>query len=74
MALGARLNYAARHGVSPSEPDARLLERGERPRVERREIRLLDMGEMEHRIGEVLPRYRAAITCAIFTGLRQGDC
>ena len=68
----ARLNYAARHGMIPANP-IRLLERGERPRVEQHEMRFLDMGEIERLFGEAPPRYRAAITCAIFTGLRQGE-
>ena len=36
-------------------------------------MRFLDMGEIERLFGHVLPGYRAAITTAVFTGLRQGE-
>jgi integrase len=70
--LGRVLGYATRRGLIPQNP-ARRLERGERPKIERREMRVLDSGEIERLLGKALPNYRALLATAIFTGLRQGE-
>jgi integrase len=71
--LGRVLGHAARRGLIPANP-MRKLERGERPAVGRREMRILD----REQIGQLLeaartPTYRALLATAIFTGLRQGE-
>jgi integrase len=70
--LGRVLGYATRRGLIPQNP-ARRLERGERPKIERREMRILDSNEIERLLAKALPNYRALLATAIFTGLRQGE-
>ncbi len=70
--LGRILSYAARRGLIAENPIGRL-ERGERPRVSRREMRVLDRHEIGALLRAVIPTYRPVIATAIFTGLRQGE-
>jgi integrase len=70
--LGRVLGTAARRGLIASNPVARL-ERGERPKIEGREMRVLDTGEIERLLGKAPKRYRALLATAVFTGLRQGE-
>jgi integrase len=66
------LSYAARRGLISDNPVSRL-ERGERPPIGRREMRILDRDEIDALLRAVTPSYRAIIATAIFTGLRQGE-
>jgi integrase len=72
MVLGRILGHAARRGLIPVNPVARL-ERGERPAVERPEMRVLE----RHEIGAVLDAadstHRPLLATAIFCGLRLGE-
>ena len=51
----------------------RKLERGERPPVGRREMRILDREAIPKLLDAAKPRYRTLLATAIFTGLRQGE-
>ena len=69
----AILCYAARRGLIPDNP-IRRLERGERPRVGRREMRILAPATRSSACSpRSPPAYRPIIATAIFTGLRQGE-
>ncbi|MBA2460730.1 MAG: tyrosine-type recombinase/integrase [Actinobacteria bacterium] len=70
--LGRILNSAVRRGHIPSNPITRL-ERGERPAVERREMRILDSAEIGRVLEAADDAYRPAIATAVFTGLRLGE-
>jgi integrase len=70
--LGRVLGFATRRGLIPQNP-ARRLERGERPKIERREMRILDSREIELVLANARANYRALLAVAIFTGLRQGE-
>lgn len=70
--LGRILSYAARRGLISDNPINRL-ERGERPKIDRREMRILNRDEIDALLRSVIPSYLAIIATAIFTGLRQGE-
>jgi integrase len=70
--LGRILNYAARRGLIPDNPISRL-EAAERPKVIRREMRILRPEEIDALLTVATPAYRAILATAIFTGLRQGE-
>jgi integrase len=70
--LGQVLNYATRRGLIGQNP-ARRLERDERPVPGRREMRILDRGEIELLLSAATPSYQLVLSTAIFTGLRQGE-
>jgi integrase len=70
--LGRVLGSATRRGLIPDNP-VRRLERGERPKVERREMRILDRDGISRVLDLCQPKYRALLATAIFTGLRQGE-
>jgi integrase len=70
--LGRVLGYATRRGLIPQNP-VRQLERGERPKLERREMRILDSAEIGRLLNHALLNYRALLTTAVFTGLRQSE-
>jgi integrase len=70
--LGRILGSAARRGLIASNPVTRL-ERGERPKIEGREMRVLDSAGIERLLGSAPARYRALLATAVFTGLRQGE-
>jgi integrase len=72
MVLGRVLGHATRRGLIPANPVSRL-ERGERPAVERREMRFLERGEMAALLHAVSDTYRPLLATAIFTGLRLGE-
>jgi integrase len=71
MVLGRVLGHAARRGLIPTNPVARL-ERGERPASDRREMRFLERDEIVQLILQA-DRYRPLLAAAIFTGLRLGE-
>jgi integrase len=64
--------FAIRRGMIASNPIAGL-ERGERPKVERREMRTLDREEIGKLLDAAPANYRTILATAIMTGLRQGE-
>ena len=70
--LGRVLTYAARRKLIPDNP-LRRLDRSERPRVVRREMRLLRPDEIDALLRAAPAGYRPILATAIFTGLRQGE-
>lgn len=70
--LSRILGHAARQGWIASNPVTRL-EKDERPKVGRREMRVLEKNEIEELLASSNARYRPLIATAIFTGLRQGE-
>jgi integrase len=69
--FGRLLGHATRRGLIASNP-MRKLERGERPSVGRREMRILDRDEIPAVLHSADPAYRALLATAVFTGLRAG--
>jgi integrase len=72
MVLGRILANAVRRGLIPANPVARL-ERGERPKTERREMRVLERDEIGALLDASDVAYRPLLTTAVFTGLRLGE-
>ena len=70
--LGRVLAYAARRRLIADNP-LRRLDRRERPRVVRRELRILTPTEIEALLDVATPTYRTLLATAIFSGLRQGE-
>lgn len=70
--LGRVMAYAVRNELAHRNPVS-MLERGERPRTERRDVRVLTGEEVERLLGAASARYRPIIAAAIFTGARQGE-
>jgi integrase len=70
--LGRVFAFAIRQGIITDDP-LRRLERQERPRVGRREMRILTPDEINDLLAVVRPTYRTLLATAIFTGLRQGE-
>jgi integrase len=70
--LSRVLSHAARRGIIPVNPLTRL-ERGERPRAERRERRVLDPGEIGRLLAATDDRHRLLLDLTLTTGLRQGE-
>jgi integrase len=68
--LSRILNSAARRGLIGENP-MRRLERGERPKVERREQRILRGDEIATFLTAAPPRYRTLLATALSTGLRE---
>ena len=64
--------YAARRGYVSSNPVSRL-ERCERPRIGKREKRILSKEEIATLLEHALPTYRPLLATAIYTGLRQSE-
>ena len=70
--LGRILAHATRRGMIADNP-LRRLERWERPRVVRREMRILAPAEIDALLAAARPMYRTLLATAVFTGLRQGE-
>jgi integrase len=70
--LSRVLSYAARRGLIASNPVMRL-ERNERPRMQRREMRVLGREEIAKLVDAAPKRYRTLIALSILTGVRQGE-
>jgi integrase len=73
--LSRVLGHAARRGLIAENPMTRL-ERGERPAIAKREMRILDRAEIEGLLAaanDTKTPYRTLIATAVFTGLRQGE-
>lgn len=69
--LGQIMGNAARHGMIAHNP-VRKLVRGERPTVERREMRILAPEEIPSLLAAA-GRYRPLLATAVFTGARLGE-
>jgi len=72
VVLSGILGYAARRGMVATNPVLRL-ERGERPQLERREMRVLDGSGIARLLEAAEPTYRPLLATAIFTGVRLGE-
>ena len=70
--LGRIMGHAVRRGMIPANPVAGL-ERGERPRTEEREMRLLTTEEIGRLLDACEPAYLPPIATALFTGVRQDE-
>ena len=70
--LSRILAQAERRGMIASNPCARL-DRGERPRLSRRQVRVLSRDEMALLLGKAEKRYRPFLATAMFSGLRLGE-
>jgi integrase len=70
--LNRVLDHGVRRGLLTVNP-VRGLERHERPKVDRDEMRILSAEEIDALIKAALDRYRALLATAVFTGLRQGE-
>jgi integrase len=70
--LGRVLGSAARGGLIPANP-VRRLERGERPKVVRREFPSLDREALGNLIAATPKRYRTLVAVSVLTGIRQGE-
>jgi integrase len=64
--------FAARRGVVSVNPVARL-ERGERPKVGKREKRILTSAEIASLLDHALPAYHPLLATAVYMGLRQSE-
>src|SRR6266567_73468 len=70
--LGRVFSLAIRRGYMDGNPLERL-ERSERPRIQKREQRVLDHNEIQRLLAACLPSHRPLIATAIFTGMRLGE-
>jgi integrase len=70
--LGRMLASAERRGLIAANP-VRKLERGERPKVERREFPVLDREAVARLVAAAPARYRLLIAVSLATGVRQGE-
>jgi integrase len=70
--LGRLLGSAVREGLIAENP-VRRLERGERPRVERRQFPSLDREAIGKLIAATPERYRALVALSVLTGIRQSE-
>jgi integrase len=72
VVLSGVLGYAARRGLVGSNVVQRL-DRSERPRGGRREMRILDRDDIAPLLDAAESSYRALLGTAIFSGLRRGE-
>jgi integrase len=72
MVLGRVLGSAARSGKIATNP-VRQLERGERPKVVRREFPPLDREAIGKLIAKTPEHYRTLVAVSVLTGIRQGE-
>jgi integrase len=70
--LGRVLALALRRGHMADNP-LRRLDASERPRLQRREQRVLTHEEIGRLLNACLPRYRPAIATALYSGLRLSE-
>jgi integrase len=70
--LGRVLSLALRRGYVSSNPLQRL-EASERPRIQRREQRVLTHEQIGKLLAACLPRYRPLVATAIYTGMRLSE-
>ena len=69
---GQVFDRAVRRGLMATNP-VRRLERHERPRIDRNEMRILDGDEITTLLQAARHPYRTLLATAIFTGLRSGE-
>lgn len=72
VVLGRVLGSAVCNGTIAANP-VRRLEKGERPRVERREFPSLDLEAIGRLIAKSPARYRTLIAVSVLTGIRQSE-
>jgi integrase len=65
-------DHAVRRGLARANP-VRGLERHERPKIVRVEMRILDRDEIDRLLQAAPDKYRTVLATAIFTGLRLGE-
>jgi integrase len=70
--LGRILAHALRRDYLTDNP-LRRLEQHERPRVHKRDQRVLDHTEITRLLEASLPRYRSLLTMAVYTGMRHSE-
>lgn len=70
--LGRVLGAAERRGLIAANP-VRRLEKGERPRIERREFPALDHAAIGRLIAGAPVKYRTLIALSLLTGVRQSE-
>lgn len=70
--LGRILALALRRGLITDNP-LRRLEASERPRIGRREQRVLNHDDITRLLAACLPRYRPLLATALYTGLRLSE-
>jgi len=70
--LNRILSHAVRRGHISENP-VRRLERHERPRVHKREQRVLNHDEITRLLGHCLPRYEPVLITALYTGMRLSE-
>jgi integrase len=70
--LGRVFNFAARRGYIGENP-VRRLETHERPRIGRRDQRVLRHEEILALLSSCLPTYRPLLTTAVYTGMRLSE-
>lgn len=70
--IGRVLGSAERRGVIAANP-VRRLERGERPKVERREFPSLDRQAIGRLIASTPAKYRTLVAVSVLTGIRQSE-
>jgi integrase len=70
--LGRVMGAAVRSRAISSNP-VRLLTKGERPTVERRDFPRLDRGDVARLIMNTPSRYRTLVAVSVLTGIRQGE-
>lgn len=70
--LGRIFALALRRGYIGDNP-LRRLETSERPRIQRREQRVLNHAEIAALLDASLPRYRPFIACALYSGMRLSE-
>jgi integrase len=70
--LGRILAHALRRDYITDNP-LRRLEQHERPRIYKRDQRVLDHHEIARLLDASLPRYRPLLTMAIYTGMRHSE-
>ena len=72
MALGRVFGYAVRRGIISENP-VRKLERGERPKISRKDQRVLSHDEIAALLEACSSAARPVIATACYTGLRDGE-
>jgi integrase len=72
VVLSGVFDHAVRRGMISANPVKRL-QRGERPAVERREMRILDREGIGRLLTAADDRYQPLLATALFTGLRLGE-
>jgi len=70
--LGRILQHALRRGHITDNP-LRRLEQHERPRVHRRQQRVLDHDQITRLLDAALPRYRTFLATALYSGMRLSE-